>query len=170
VCAVHFEWSPGRRLPGEYLENATAFDVAFELELADGRRGILGIETKYHEDCRREEAPSDFRLKRYREVTARSMVMSSDTMATIIGTDLQQIWLDHLLGLSMLQHPSRAWGWAGFILVHPAKNPSFARATKRYISILEDQASMRVRTLESLLAADALPPAVASAFAERYLW
>jgi len=39
VSAVRFEWSPGRRLPGEHLENRSAFDVAFELALADGRLG-----------------------------------------------------------------------------------------------------------------------------------
>ena len=167
VCAVHFEWSPGRLLPGEYLENKSAFDVAFELDLGDGRHGILGVETKYHEDCKREKIPKDERLKRYEEVTARSGVMSSESMETIPGTDLQQIWLDHLLALSMFQHKSRNWGWAGFMLVHPEKNPSFARATRRYMGILTDQASMRVITLESLLVADVLP---ASAFAERYLW
>jgi len=27
----------------------------------------------------------------------------------VIGTELQQLWLDHLLGLSMIQHGSRRW-------------------------------------------------------------
>jgi hypothetical protein len=170
VCAVHFEWSPGRRLPGEYLENRSAFDVAFELDIGDGSYGILGVETKYHEHCKREDAPNDARLDRYGKVTGRSGVMSPESMATLPGTDLQQIWLDHLLALSMLQHPSRAWSRAGFMLVHPAKNPSFARATARYMGILKDQASIRVSTLESLLAARVLPQAAASAFADRYLW
>ena len=86
------------------------------------------------------------------------------------GTDLQQIWLDYLLALSMLQHPSGAWGWAGFMLVHPQKNPSFANATNRYMGILTDRETMRVSTIESLLAADVLPSAIVSDFRKRYLW
>ncbi len=170
VRAVLFEWSPGRRLPGQYLENGSAFDAAFELELQDGDRGILGVETKYHEDCKREKLPGENRQVRYEEVTSRSGVMSQESIVTILGTDLQQIWLDHLLALSMLQHASRVWSWAGFVLVHPAKNPSYARATERYRSLLKGATSIRVSTLESLLAVDVLPEATASVFKERYLW
>ena len=170
VCAVRFEWSPGRLLPGQYLENRSAFDVAFEIELEDGSRGILGVETKYHENCKREKAPNDDRCRRYAEVTSRSAVMSPEAMVTILGTDLQQLWLDHLLALSMPQHTSRTWSWAGFALVHPARNPSYARAAERYRALLERAATIRVSTLESLLAADVLPEATASVFAERYLW
>lgn len=42
------EWSPGRD-DDAYLGNRTSFDVAFLLDLGSGRRGILAIETKYHE-------------------------------------------------------------------------------------------------------------------------
>jgi len=170
VREVLFEWSPGRRLAGQYLENGSAFDVAFELVLKDGKRGILGVETKYHEDCKRENVPNTDRHRRYEEVTGNSGVMSSESMATIPGTDLQQIWLDHLLALSMLQHASRVWNWAGFVLVHPARNPSYARATERYRALLEDTASFQVSTIESLLDADVLPVTTASVFEERYLW
>ena len=170
VCAVRFEWSPGRRLPGQYLENRSALDVAFELAMKDGSRGILGVETKYHEDCRGKKAPSSDRRRRYTEVTAKSGLLSLESMETVIETGLQQIWLDHLLALSMPQHASGTWGWAGFALVHPAKNPSYARATERYKSLLEDAVSFRVSTIESLLAANVLPGAAASLFADRYLW
>lgn len=170
VCAIHFEWSPGRRLKDQYLENRSAFDVAFELDMSDGTRGILGVETKYHEDCKPEKAPNPERFKRYSDVTCRSGVMSAESMAKIKGTKLQQIWLDHLLALSMLQHSSKQWSWAGFMLVHPAKNPSYALATKEYMALMRDTASIRVSTVESLLAADVLPKAATSAFAERYLW
>ena len=170
VSEVLFEWSPGRRLPGLYLENRSAFDVAFKLELEDGTQGMLGVETKYHEDCKPEEIPSDDRCKRYAEVTERSGVISLESMKSILCTDLQQIWLDHLLALSMLQDTSRQWTWASFAIVHPAKNPSYARSSERYKSVLKDVATFRVSTIESLLAADVLPEAVASEFSRRYLW
>lgn len=171
VTHVRFEWSPGRCLQGEYLENRSAFDVAFELELEGGGYGILGVETKYHEDCKAEKSPSDDRRRRYAAVTSESGIMSLETVEEkILGTQLQQIWLDHLLALSMLQHPSDKWKWAGFVLVHPAKNPSYARAMERYRALLMDASSIRVDTLESLLAADVLPESTASAFRQRYLW
>jgi hypothetical protein len=169
VCAVHFEWSPGRRLKGEYLENRSAFDVAFELELPGGKRGVLGVETKYHEDCKAEKTPSDERRERYTEVALASGLFTEPTIERILGTDLQQIWLDHLLALSMTQHPSKEWLWAGFALVHPAQNPSYARACDRYKSLLHDTVSIRVSTLEYLLSACVLPSETVSAFSDRYI-
>lgn len=170
VCGVNFEWSPGRREKGRYLENRSAFDVAFELELENGGRGILGVETKYHEACRPEKRPGEDRCRRYEEVTRKSGVMPVESMEKILGTALQQIWLDHLLALSMIQVEPREWTWAGFVLVHPAKNPSYARAAESYRGLLNDAKTFRVSTIESLLAANALPEATAAAFTERYLW
>jgi hypothetical protein len=169
VIHVCFEWSPGRRLEGQYLENSSAFDVAFVLALCDGKEGVLGVETKYHEDCRKEERPSSERLERYRCVTSASGIMPSDRLNQIIGTDLQQIWLDHLLAVSMPLNIVHPWGWAGFVLVHPAGNPSYAHATERYRALLAAPASLYVNTIESLIKADVLPCAAAKAFAERYL-
>lgn len=170
VNAVRFEWSPGRWLKGEYLENRSAFDVAFELVLDDGSHGILGVETKYHEDCKREKEPSDGRIQRYKHVSAASGILSTEAVEEIKGTDLQQVWLDHLLAASMPLHDSGKWAWAGFALVHSAHNPSYARATSRYRELLEPGASIRVSTLESLLAEDVFPRTAAEAFSERYLW
>lgn len=170
VSAVIFEWSPGRRLRGEYLENRSAFDAAFVLDLGNGGRGVLGVETKYHEDCKKEKRPSEERYLRYSQVTDASGIMSSDSVESILGTELQQIWLDHLLAASMLVHPSGRWTWAGFALVHPGGNPSYARAAQRYHSHLVDPKSVRVNTIESLLDADVLPATVADDFRERYFW
>ncbi|MHB1318697.1 MAG: PGN_0703 family putative restriction endonuclease [Anaerolineae bacterium] len=169
VTHVCFEWSPGRRLEGQYLENSSAFDVAFVLALCDGKEGVLGVETKYHEDCRKEKCPTSERLERYKCVTAASGIMAPECVDQILGTDLQQVWLDHLLAASMPLHESRNWGWAGFALVHPAGNPSYARATERYRTLLSAPSSLRVNTIESLIEADVLPDAAATAFVERYL-
>lgn len=89
VCAVRFEWSPGRAIPGRFLENRSAFDVAFELALPNGSRGILGVETKYHEDCRAESPPGPDRLERYRLVGERAGIFQDDEVERIVGTDLQ---------------------------------------------------------------------------------
>jgi hypothetical protein len=171
VVDVLFEWSPGRRKAGRFLENGSAFDVAFELELGHGRRGLLGVETKYHENCQREaKHASASRIERYRYVSERSGAFLPGAVDAILGTELQQIWLDHLLALSMTQDESEPWDWTGFTLVHPAKNPSYARAMERYRMFLRQPDDLLVATLESLLNAQVLPAEIAEAFKQRYLW
>jgi hypothetical protein len=170
VTSVEFEWSPGRRLTGEYLENRSAFDIALIMDVGAGKKAVLGIETKYHEHCKAESRPGDERIRRYAEVTTESGIMSQETMESIPGTELQQIWLDHLLALSMLQHPSNEWAWAKFVLVHPERNPSYERAAERYRSLLSRPETFEVRTIESLLDAGVLPETLSEAFRQRYLW
>ena len=169
VSAVRFEWSPGRSDP-EYLGNGTTFDVAFELALDDGSRGIIGVETKYHEHSKRERAPKESQRKRYESVTHDSGVFKSESLRKLLGSDLGQIWLDHLLALSMLQHASGRWRWAKFVLVHPRKNASFAKATARYRALLTNATTFEARTVESILDAGALARDAVSAFRDRYLW
>lgn len=166
---VRFEHSPGRRDP-LFLGNKSAFDAAFEIETADGTLGIIGVETKYHEHAKAEAAPKPVALARYTEVTERSGVFKSGWRTAIVGTELQQIWLDHLLVLSMMQHPSRRWSWGRFVLVYPSENPSFARAAERYREMLTNTDTFEVRTIESLVNIEGvLPENVVRAFRERYL-
>ena len=162
---VKFEHSPARRDPA-YLGNNSAFDAAFVV----GDTAIVGVETKYHEHAKAEAPPKQKALARYVEVTERSGAFRAGWRKAIIGTDLQQIWLDHLLLLSMLQHPSGQWTWGRFVLVSPAGNPSFAAAADRYRGLLADDATFETKTIEELLAAKgALPDALVTAFRARYL-
>ena len=170
-ATIHFEWSPGR-LREDYLNNRSAFDAAVLLNLPDGTHGVLGIETKYHEDIRRERPPdSEKRLPRYREVTERSGAFLPDWEARVVGTELQQLWLDHLLILSMLQHPTDGWQWGRFVIVYPAANPSVRDAARRYADLLVAPETFESRTIEELLSAGVLhDPVTAEAFKQRYLW
>ena len=109
-------------------------------------------------------------MARYVEVTERSGIFADGWRERIVGTDLQQIWLDHLLVLAMLQQPSKQWVWGRFVLVYPAANPSFASAVVRYRALLRDASTFDPRTLEQLLASpDAIAPTVVRAIGERYL-
>ena len=36
------------------------------------------------------------------------------------------MWLEHLLLLSMLQHPSGGWPWGRYAVVHPPGNSDYA--------------------------------------------
>jgi len=79
------------------------------------------------------------------------------------------MWLEHLLGLSMLQNPDDRWRWACYSMIHPAANSDMAGACARYSSLLRDTTTFAPRTLESLIDADVLPQRTARAFRKRYL-
>ena len=170
VGELRFEWSPGRLDPS-YLGNRPAFDAVFLLDLPGGTKGVLGLETKYHEHAQVEARP------RPDPCTATARSPSGRACSNLVGeellvgTDLQQLWLDHLLALSIAQHPSGDWSWARFVLVHPAGNLSFAAAADRYLRVLSDASTFQVRTLEQLLKdACGLPESLVASLRERYLW
>jgi hypothetical protein len=168
VRELRFEWSPGR-LDRDYLGNRTAFDAAFLLEVAGGS-GVRGVETKYHEHPIVERVPEPGRLRRYCEVTEQSRAFSKGALDKILKTELQQIWLDHLLVLAMLQHPSEQWTWGRFVVVYPEANEAFARCVANYRKLLTDDSTFGSTTLEQLTD-PALPTGASlSAFRERYLW
>lgn len=165
---VRFEHSPGRRDP-LLLGNKSAFDVAFVVNAGEQRSAVIGVETKYHEHAKREKPPKPAALARYTEVTERSGAFHADWRSRVLGTPLQQIWLDHLLLLSMLQHPEGRTTWGRFVLVHPAENPSFARAAAEYRAALRDTSTFEARTLEELIHTPGALDATRTALCERYL-
>jgi hypothetical protein len=167
VSDVRFAHSPGWLDPA-YLGNLMAFDVAFVLDLHDGTQGIVGLDTKYHERTKRAE-PKPTRLPRYLEVAQRSRVFTSKAIDAVNGTDLLVMWLEHLLVLSMLQHPSGTWHWGRYVVVHPAGNSDFADACARYRDLVADQSTFSSMTVEELLDADVLPARTATALRDRYL-
>ena len=166
---VRFEWSPGRLDP-RFLNNKSAFDVALHVNDPTAGRGVVGVETKYHEHANTESRPKPDRLDRYLEVTEASAAFAPGVEHKLIGTDLQQLWLDHLLVLSMLQAPGEDWKWGRFVLVAPSRNPSFKDAATRYRACLTDETTFAYVTIEELLGAGVLSPPRRAAFEDRYLW
>jgi hypothetical protein len=167
VREVRFAHSPGR-LDSAYLGNLVAWDAAFVLDLGAGTEGIFGVVTAYH-DVNRRQPPKPTRLPRYREVTETSGNFGPEALDAVNGTELIHIWLDHLLVLSMLQHPSRAWRWGRLVVVHPKGNTDYADACKRYRDLLVDDSTFGSATVEQLLDADVLPTKTTAALRERYL-
>ena len=151
-----------------YLGNLVAWDVAFVLDLADGTEGIVGVMTAYH-DVNRRQPPKPRRLPRYREITETSGIFGPGAIDAVNGTELIHIWLEHLLVLSMLQHPSRARRWGRLVVVHPAGNTDFADACARYQALLVDQSTFSSVTVEALLDSNALPAPTAAALRDRYI-
>jgi PD-(D/E)XK nuclease superfamily len=166
VCAVRFAHSPGR-LDASYLGNLGNFDVAFELDVGDATRGIIGVLTKYHERAKPRPAKPE-RLARYRAVATKSGVFKPK-VESVDCTDLLETWVDHLLVHAMLQHPSNAWSWGRFVVVHAAGNLDYAGVCERYRTWLDDDTTFDAMTIEDLLASKALPRTAAAAFRKRYL-
>jgi hypothetical protein len=168
VVAVRFAHSPGRLDPA-WLGNLVDLHAAFVLDVGNGTSGIVGVVTGYH-DVNRRQPPKPTRLPRYREISERSGVFDRGWLEAVNGTELIHLWLDHLLVLSMLQHPSRTWSWGRLVVVHPAGNTDYADACSRYGSLLRDASTFASVTMEKLLDADALSRGTTSTLRERYLF
>src|SRR5829696_3545951 len=111
ISDVRFAHSPGRFDPA-YLNSLRAFDVAFVLDCGDGTRGVVGVDTNYHERVK-PEIPKPSNLWRYLEVADRSGAFAAGATDSVKGrTELAEMWLEHLLLLSMPQHESGSWTWA----------------------------------------------------------
>ena len=165
---LRFAHSPGRLDP-EWLNSLRAFDAAFVLDRGDGTRGIVGVDVKYHERLKA-ETPKPENLWRYREVHERSGAFRAAAFDTLKGKSaLWHLWLEHLLLLSMLQHPSGAWTWGRYLFVYPSGNVDMADAEARYRLLLADDSTFSSMTLEEILAAKVLPRATTAALRDRYL-
>lgn len=166
VTEIRFEWSPGRQ-DFRYLGNRTAFDAVFLHTTPAGGRGFIGIETKYHERPPPPGRLTPERLQRYAEIAERSGVFRPGWREALGQTSLQQIWLDHLLALSMLGE----WDAGLFVLVYPAASAAMARVASRYGTWLLDATTFEHRTLEQLVGRlrKVTSAAWVAAFEDRYL-
>jgi hypothetical protein len=168
VVDVRFAHSPGR-LEAQWLNSLRAFDVAFVLDRGDGTRGIVAVDVQYH-DWFKPETPKPENRWRTLEVADRSGAFAPGATDVVRGrSPLCLIWLEHLLLLSMLQHPGGEWTWGRYLIVHPAGNDNVTTGLERYRGLLQDPATFATITLEALLDAGALPSSATTALRERYL-
>jgi hypothetical protein len=168
VSEIRFAHSPGRLDLG-YLNSLRAFDAAFVLDLEDGTKGIVGVDVKYYE-WTKPEIPKPSNLARYLEVAERSGVFEAGATDETKGrSGLAVMWLEHLLLLSMLQHPSSAWSWGCYVVVHPAGNTDFAEGCERYRGLLADDSTFSTMTIEEFLETGVLSAHANAALRERYL-
>ena len=168
VVEVRFLHSPGR-LETQWLNSLRQFDSAFVLARDDGSHGIVAIDVTYHERLKA-ETPKPENLWRYREVHERSAAFRPEAFERLKGrSDLWSPWLEHLLLLSMLQHPGGAWTWGRYVTVHPAENVEMADRSVRYGALLADTTTFMSTTIEEVLGTGVLPSPVVRAIRDRYL-
>jgi hypothetical protein len=167
VCDVRFVHSPGR-LDSAYLNSLRAFDVAFVLDVGRGKRAVVAVDTKYHERNKAEQ-PKPENAARNLEVCDRSGVFAPAARRLIESSDLAEMWLEHLLLHSMLQHESEAWTWGRYVVVHPTRNADVVDAIARYRAFLSDDATYAALTVEAVLDSGALRTRTAAALRNRYL-
>ncbi|SDP11682.1 hypothetical protein SAMN05660199_03192 [Klenkia soli] len=168
VTEVRFEWSPGR---GDlrFLGNRSAFDVAFAAVDSKGRPTCVGIEVKYHEDLTQD--PGSTRSARYDVVARESGVFKDPDEPELRALPLRQLWLDHLLALSLIGDGDGRCAATRFVLLAPVGDLAVAAADVRYRKALSDALTYERRAIEEVVAVIA---GVVSApwihdFRERYL-
>ena len=142
VSAIAFEHSPGRG-DDAYTGDRSAFDVFVEYTTKSGKSGFLGIEVKYHENLIGKAA---MLRGRYEEVAQASGAFKPESLPDLRIQPLQQIWRDHLLACSVLQHGDYDEG--AFVFLYPRDNQHCADAAKRYQDCLLGDDTFLVWTLE----------------------
>jgi hypothetical protein len=108
-------------------------------------------------------------MPRNLEVAERSGAFTGPVVDVGARSELTVMWLEHLLALSMLQHPSGTWTWARYVVIHPAGNPDVTDLCARYQSHLADSSTFAALILEELLDTGARPPHTTAALRDRYL-
>jgi hypothetical protein len=130
---------------------------------------IIGVNTRYHERAK-SETPKPENLPRYLAVARRSRIFAPGAIEAVQGrSELAVMWLEHLLLLSMLQHPSGTWSWGRYVVVYPSGNSDEAGLCARYRDLLADKSTFASVTLDELLDADALPRKTTAALRDRYI-
>jgi hypothetical protein len=168
VSEIRFAHSPGWFDPA-YLNSLRSFAAMFVLDLDDGSRGLIGVETMYHER-NKPETPRPDNQARYREVARRANVFVPGAIDALTKRgDLCVMWIEHLLLFAMLQHPTDNSTWGRFVVVHPAANVDLVDACSRYRALLADDTTFATMTLEHVLDTTPLAGSNIAALRDRYL-
>lgn len=160
VTAIEFEHSPGRSDP-RFTADKSASDV-FVTYTSPSGRGFLGIEVKYAE-CLDDE-PARYR-RRYDEVASLMGCFIPERLAQLRQRPLEQLWRNHLLAGSLALDRESGFHQGTCVVLYPARNAAVDRAIAAYQSCLNERASFRAWTLESVL--DALGEAKAGTWVDQ---
>jgi hypothetical protein len=148
VTGIEFEYSPGQG-NREFMHDGTAADVYVEYESL-GKRGLLCIEVKYHEDL----VPRDWRdsyRPRYSEVAALMGCFSAGVEPLLRKPPLEQLWRNHLLMGSMLHQAGSVFDEGRFVMLFSTMNVACCDAVALYRAQLSNDQTFAVWTLEAFV-------------------
>jgi hypothetical protein len=140
VDVVEIEYAPQ---PKEtYLNDATSFDAYLQVTTPNQKKCGIGIEVKYTEKDYRIGKTEAANVNNHQSLywqTARRSDCFIDPDNDILGSDpLRQIWRNHLLGLSMIEHGDVDEFYS--ITLFPSGNGHFHEVLPQYISLLKETA------------------------------
>jgi hypothetical protein len=146
-----FEHSPGRgnsKFTGDY----TVFDALIRYSDGEGRNGFVAFELKYSESLRE---PMPELKPRYDELSAASGLFTDPAATALRANPLQQLWREHLLAQSMIDHGLYDEGY--LVVIAPALNYHVQDAAEAYQAQLREPEDGKVRfvnlTLEDVIEA-----------------
>jgi len=145
VLQVRIEYAPQPK--SDYLNDGTAFDALMLYRHKDGSKGAVGIEVKYTEREYKigeteykntHDEQGNVRLSpHYAQATNNSGYYIPGCEAELVSDNLRQIWRNHILGASMVQHGD-IFHFAS-MTIFPNANPHFHLAAAEYREVLTDK-------------------------------
>ncbi len=142
VSGIEFEYSPGRG-DARYTGDNSAFDVYVTFRTAQGVRGFIGIEVKYHENLQGKAAQH---RPRYEDVAKVMSCFKRNKLVQLKAQPLQQIWRNHLLAGSLRHADNFDDGF--FVFLYPKDNQYCANAVRDYRDCLSNFDTFTDWTLE----------------------
>ncbi|MHA1928582.1 MAG: PGN_0703 family putative restriction endonuclease [Candidatus Thorarchaeota archaeon] len=135
---VGMEYAPTPR--DYYLNDGTSFDTYIEVTVSSREKIGIGIEVKFTEQDYRIGKTEKTHIEDHESPywkTARASLCFNNPDDEIFGSDpLRQIWRNHLLGLSMIEHEDIDKFYS--ITLFPNGNEHFHEKLPRYTSLLKD--------------------------------
>jgi hypothetical protein len=164
VTSIEVEWAPAKR----YLNDRTAFDAFVEYQTREGKKGFLGIETKYSELFSETEYASPI----YQALTIEpSHGFKKGAAERLQDKHTNQLWRNSLLALSLKQNENYQEGFA--VVLSCENDPGAAKAISGLQRELhQPDLLIRSSTFEALLQASGAyeeTHAWAAQFRRRYL-
>ena len=141
VRRICFEWAP---TPAP-LKDRTAFDAFIEYDVSGGGLGFIGIEIKLTEP---------FSPKRHNRPEYRHWM--TDDAPWRLGVDPSsrphnQLWRNHLLGWSLLQHRDSVYVRGEVTVVYHPEDKACRRAIDGYTALLRDESTFSSFDLANIL-------------------
>lgn len=159
VLDVRIEYAPQPKYC--YLNDGTSFDAYMLYRHKDVGLGAVGIEVKYTEKeysigeteyKNTHDESGNVRLaEHYDRATCLSGYYLPETECALVEDSLRQIWRNHILGASMVQHGDVSH--FSSVTVFPEANPHFHKAAAEYREVLtqEGNATFYTFTYEQML-------------------